>query len=194
MKNPTLDVLSETAPPTSEHFTEFVSNEELAKLGKGLIPQNTTKCTKWALKIFELWKNTRNQQFQDNKIPEDLFLSTDPRILSIHLTRFAVEARNSNGEHYPPSSIHQLLCGILRDINPDCFNFLDKKDAQFRQLHHALDVQFHKLHSDGIGRQVNHTEVISNEEEQKLGESGVLEVSNPLSLQNAVFTQLERCA
>ena len=75
----------------------------------------------------------------------------------------------------------------MRDINPDCLNFLDKKDARFRQLHHALDVQFHKLHSDGIGRQVNHTEVISIEEEQKLWESGVLGVSNPLSLQNAVF-------
>ena len=75
----------------------------------------------------------------------------------------------------------------MRDNNPDCLNFLDKKDARFRQLHHALDVQFHKLHSDGIGRQVNHTEVISVEEEQKLWESGVLGVSNPLSLQNAVF-------
>lgn len=33
---------------------------------------------------------------------------------------FVVEARKASGEYYPPSSLHQLLCGILhhmREIN-----------------------------------------------------------------------------
>ena len=98
------------------------------------MPANTTKCTKWALKTFELWKNARNTSFPDDCVPEDLLMSTDPCLLTTHLTRFAVETRKVNGERYPPSSIHQLLCGILRymrEINPHCPNFLDKKDARF---------------------------------------------------------------
>ena len=127
---------SSGAPPTNgERLSTFVGDEELAELSKGLTPANTTKCTQWALNTFELWKNARNQKFPDDCVPQDLFTSTDPSLLCTHLTRFAVEARKANGEHYPPSSLHQLLCGILRhmrEINPQCLNFLNKKDARFR--------------------------------------------------------------
>ena len=85
------------APPTNERF---ISDQELAELGNGLIPANTTKCTKWALKTFELWKNARNQSFPDDCVPEDLFMSTDPCFLTTHLTRFTVETRKANNEVY----------------------------------------------------------------------------------------------
>ena len=75
----------------------------------------------------------------------------------------------------------------MRELNPHCPNFLDKKDGNFRQLHHTLDVQFHKLHSNGIGRKTKQSEVISKEEEQRLWESGVLGMADPKSLQTAVF-------
>ena len=48
--------------------------------------------------------------------------------------------------------------------------FLDKKDSHFRQLHETLDSYFHKLHSDGVGKQIKHAEVISSEEEDQLWE------------------------
>ena len=75
------------------------------------------------------------------------------------LSKFIVETRKSNGEHYPPSSLHQLLCGILRymrEHNPECPNFLDKQDNQFKKIQGTLDAYFHKLHSDGIGRHTRH--------------------------------------
>ena len=75
----------------------------------------------------------------------------------------------------------------MREVNPHCPNFLDKKDACFRQLHHSLDVHFNRLHSNGIGRQVKHAEVISKSDEQRLWESGVMGVNDPKALQNAVF-------
>ena len=53
-----------------------------------------------------------------------------------------------------------------------------------------LTVHFHKLHSSGIGRKMKQSEVISEVEEQKLWESGVLGVADPKSLQNAVFYTL----
>ena len=87
-------------------------------------------------------------------------MSTDANILNTHLSRFVVETRKSNGEAYPPATLHQLLCGVLRhmrDCNPGCPNFLDKKDSRFKQLHGTLDSYFHDLHCEGIGRQVKHT-------------------------------------
>ena len=50
-----------------------------------------------------------------------------------------------------------------------------------------MDVQFHKLHSNGIGRQIKHAEVFSKDDELRLWDSGSLGVSNPKSLQNGVF-------
>ena len=138
------------APPTSERFSEFVHEQELAELGKGLVPANTSKCTKWALKTFERRKTARNQRFPCDHVPDELFQSNDPSVLSVHLTRFVVEARKATGEHYPPSSLHQLLCGLLRhmrEINPNCPNFLDNKDVRFQQLHHSLDVASYPGHS-----------------------------------------------
>ena len=148
-----------SAPP---RFSEFMSDEQLSVLSKGLIPKNTAKSTKWALNTFEEWKIARNQQFPEDPVPDNVLECTNPSVLSIHLSRFSVEARKSNGEHYPPSSIHQLLSGILRhmrELNPLCPNFLDKKDGRFRQLHHTLDVEFHTLHAKGIGRKVKQSEV-----------------------------------
>ena len=88
--------------------------------------------------------------------------------------------------HHPPYT-NSFVAMHMREINPNCPNFLDKKDVRFQQLHHSLDVHFNNLHSSGIGRQVNHAEVISKQEENKLWESGVLGDSDPKSLQNAVF-------
>ena len=64
-----------TAPP---RFLEFVSDNKLSTLSKGLIPKNTSKVTKWARNIFEDLKNARNKQFPEDPIPDDLFACTDP--------------------------------------------------------------------------------------------------------------------
>ena len=81
----------------------------------------------------------------------------------------------------------------MRDLNHGCPNFLDKKDSRFRNLHGILDAYFHKLHTDGIGMQVQHTEILTEEGETKLWESGVVGVATPRALQNAAFLLLVRC-
>lgn len=75
---------------------------------------------------------------------------TDPELLNNHLSKSVVETRKLNGDLYPPATIHQLLCSILRYMrnkNPSCPNFLDKKDSCFKQLKGTLDAYSHKLHS-----------------------------------------------
>ena len=73
-----------------------------------------------------------------------------------------------------------------------CPNILNKQDNNFHQLHGTLDALFHKLHSDGIGVQVKHTEIITKADEEKLWTSGVIGVNSPSSLQNAAFCVVGR--
>ena len=169
---------------------KFATEEELSTFAKGLVPENTTRSTKWAMNNFSTWIKERNARYPASPVPDDILMCSEPEIINLHLSRFIVETRKSNGDMYPPSTLHQLLCGILRrmrELNPNCPNFLDKSDNRFKILQGTLDSYFHKLHSEGIGRKVKHAEVITTDEEDQLWESGVLNVTTPRGLQNAVF-------
>ena len=90
----------------------------------------------------------------EDPVPYDIFIANDTESSCKHLSRYVVETRKENGESYPPSTIHSLLCGILhhmRTINPSCVNFLDKKDFRFTSLHKTLDSLFNRSYSEGIG-------------------------------------------
>ena len=161
----------EAAP--SKRF-KFASEDELKELSKGYTPANTNKATQWALNVYKEWKQERKIHCSLQAVPECLLTASDPELLNTHLTRLAVEAKEVNGESYPPATVYQLLCGILRymrEINPNCPNFLDKKDCRFKPLQATLDSLFH---SQGIGIQVKHTKIFTEEDECKLWDSGVL--------------------
>ena len=133
---------------------DFASDEDLSELAKGLVPHSAAKSTQWAVKNFEDWRSARNACHPDNPIPHNALDSCDPEVINLQLSRFIVVTRKSNGERYPPSPLHQLLCGLLRSMrekNPECPNFLDKKDVRFKHIQGTLDAYFHKLHSEGIG-------------------------------------------
>ena len=177
-------------PAINESRFEFASDRELAKLAEGITPKNTERSTKWALDNFFQWKIARNTKFPCDKVPDDFLQCTDIDTLNKYLAMFAVETRKSDGKPYPPATLHQLLCGLIRYFranNPHSPNFLDKKDARFRHLHSTLDSLFHKLHADGVGRQVKHAEVLTKEDEDKLWEAGEMDIDTPTGLLNAAF-------
>ena len=147
---------------------KFATEQELSELAKGLAPYNTDECTKWELKNFGVWVTARNTAHPDDLIPEDILMSSDPDVLNRRLSQFVVETHKSNGQSYPPATLHQLY-------------------SVARQLHGTLDSYFNKLHSQGVGRRVKHAEIISTEEEDQLWESGVLNTTTPKGLQNPVF-------
>lgn len=122
-------------------------------------------------------------------VPEDFFECTNKIVLNRILSQFVLETKKTNGEPYPPSTLHQLMCGLLRHmraIKPECPNFLDKKDTSFAGLG-VMDSVFHRLHSEGLGTIVDHAKTISKEDEDKLWASGIMGIGNPKALQNAAF-------
>ena len=176
-------------PDDKENDTrfQFLTEDECNKLKKGYTPANTTKSTKWALNNFAAWKDAHAQQV---KCPDNLLSSTDPALLCKWLTRFVAETRTTQGKPYPPSTLYQLLTGLLRqmkDVAPGALNFLDKRDLHLKPLHNSLDSLFRNLRTRNIGTSVQHTEIFTKEEEQMLWDTGVLGTSTPQSLLNAVF-------
>lgn len=174
----------------SKRFKESTTDEEVKNLTKGYIPDNTQKNTAWAVKVFSEWRFAREE-----KCPEDLLTSGNVDLLNYWLPRFVNEARKTDGTPYPPRTINQILAALQRFMlgeNHLLPKFLDRHNAIFRPIHNACDSVYHSLHSTGVGTSVRHTSVITDEEEAKLWDCGILAISNPKSLQRAVFYYVEK--
>ena len=181
---------NEHAQGASTNRFSFKTESEMKVLSKGFVPKNTSNSTSWAVRNFRAWSNSRNECFPDDPVPNDLLTSSDTETLNKWLSLFAAETRNSKGEPYPPSTIYQLLSGLLRSMrehNPECPNFVDKKNPSFRKLHRTLDSHFHSLKERGVGVSVKSAEIISKDEENRLWSSGVMGIHSPTALFNAIF-------
>ena len=77
--------------------------------------------------------------------------------------------------------------GCMRSINDHCPNILDKSDSRFRTIQKICEVVFRSLHKDGVGVEVQHTSIITIEEEDQLWQTRVLNISEPKGLFRVVF-------
>ena len=107
----------------------------------------------------------------DVSYPIDLLeKSYDAEVICDCLQRFVTEARQADGTEYPPKSLYQLLCGLLRyarQEKPDALNFLDRKDSRFKKLHTTCDVVLRSLYEAGIGTVTKSAKVISKSRENE---------------------------
>ena len=142
MKNTQQDLDDfQTGPPpskklkkaaASDRFADPKTNQEMEKLSKGPVVPNTEKNTMWATRVFNQWRKHRNDcaTSKEEKCPENLLEAPEPAKLNHWLSRFLVEVRCEDCQHYPATSLYQTLSGLLRyarSVNRDCPNFLDKK-------------------------------------------------------------------
>ena len=94
-----------------------INGNDLEEMEKICTPANTNKATQWALKVFDDFRTTRNKHFSvEQAVPENFLTFSDPELLNTHFSKMAVKVRKVNGKCYPPSTVHQLLCGIPRQM------------------------------------------------------------------------------
>lgn len=87
-----------------------------------------------------------------------------------------------DGKPYPPNSLYQLCCGIMRyakETKPD-INFFTA--AEFLGFRRALDAQMKRLKADGLGNNPKQAVTISAEEEESLWGKGLLGSHSPQTL------------
>ena len=174
----------------SSRFNNTVTEEEVTKFSRGVIPKNTAKNTSWAVRVFNEWIQQRNKR-TEVKYPSDILEKEhECVVLCKCLKHFVSEARRGDGKPYPPKTLYQILCGLLRYLRQSQTNppiFLDRKDFRFKELHSTCDFIFQSIHTQGVGTKVKSAEVITTEDENNLWKSGVLTTKTPDGLQRAVF-------
>ena len=90
-----------------------------------------------------------------------------------------LEVRMRHSQPYPPNSIYQLCCGLLRwirDTKPSLNLFTDAEFTGFRK---TLDAEMKRLCSIGIGVQQKRAEPISEGEENQLWDKVLLGDHSP---------------
>ena len=114
-------------------FPKPCSTLHMKVICKGYVPRNTDKATNRTLKVFQAWKEQRDEQ-QDGM----------SCWLNFWLSRFVVEAHRKDRNFYPPATIHNLLSSLYRyskskvpsgSVAP---NFMNSQDPAFLFLASAL--------------------------------------------------------
>uniref|UniRef100_A0A1X7T4Q1 Uncharacterized protein n=1 Tax=Amphimedon queenslandica TaxID=400682 RepID=A0A1X7T4Q1_AMPQE len=155
------------------------------EITKGYVPENTKKSTASAIRVFNEWKFSR----EDEQLPGNLLTDGNPEQLNYWIPRFVNEARESDRQPYPPRTINQLLAGIQRHMlteNHLLPKFVDRSNAIFRPIYNACDAVFYDLHKSGVETSIQHANLIT-EEESLLWERGILGTESPKALLRAVF-------
>ena len=166
-----LKTKKQQVPDTSSRFEKPTSSSKMKEICGGFVPKNTKKANSWSHRVFEQWREHRNQSSEE-KCPATLLENLDVVSLNYWLSRFVVEARHEDGVPYPVSTIVNLLAGLYRyskECDPHCPNLMDRKNPAFRDLNGAQQVKVRELQHQGIGTVVKHAPVISQEEEINFG-------------------------
>uniref|UniRef100_A0A1X7U6Q7 QRICH1-like domain-containing protein n=1 Tax=Amphimedon queenslandica TaxID=400682 RepID=A0A1X7U6Q7_AMPQE len=95
-----------------KRFKKATNDEEFQEITKGYVPENTKKSTASAIRVFNEWKFSR----EDEQPPGNLLTDGNPEQLNYWIPRFVNEARESDRQPYPPRTINQLLAGIQRHM------------------------------------------------------------------------------
>ena len=98
------------------------------------------------------------------------------------LSLFTIELRKKDGSKYPHATIHLILCSlqcIMRRNNSHPFDIFDKKDVRFRRFHGTMETTYQNLHKEGVGVEIRHASIISEEEEAILWEWQILGCHSP---------------
>lgn len=89
-------------------FGKPVDDGDLNELISEAIPPNTKKSTSWAMKVFDEWQKSRNENGE--VIPELAVFTVED--VNHWLTRFIVEVRKLNADFIPQSLCICLLLGF----------------------------------------------------------------------------------
>jgi integrase len=161
---------------------EIISNsqEELQRFVQEQKSANTVKKTSSDMKCFYRYLEDINKK--DIQI-----LNLPPNELDHLLGKFFKDVKKINGEEYEPSSLTGLQRSIQRFLSDSGSKINILKDDEFAFSRKVLEAKRKNLVVQGKRNRPNATRSLTNEEENKLYESGAFGAQNPESLQRTMW-------
>ena len=171
--------------PSNRRYGSPKSDKAVSEVIATGIPAKTRQQTDWTVRVWEQWSTSRNEQL----LPGEKPFSTDFGALTVEemqfwLCRFVLEVRKVDGEHYCPSTLYQLCCGLLRHLRNNC-NQVDVnifEDREFYQFQSTLDAEMKRLNANGKYIEKRQAQSISIADEKYLWEQGLLGEHSPQAL------------
>ena len=162
-----------------------LNDEEFDDLLNRKDSENTQKATKKAVTVFREYLSAKNR-------PED-FENFEKDELGNVLSRFYVEARRSDGNHYKTSSLNGVRAGLNRHLKQNYYlgsRTIDIiRDKDFVAANMAFRAAIVELKKIGKG-DVQHHQAIDENDIAKLYRSGVFDQNSPTGLQLKVWFEL----
>ena len=162
-----------------------LNDEEFDDLLNRKDSENTQKATKKAVTVFREYLSAKNR-------PED-FENFEKDELGNALSRFYVEARRSDGNHYKTSSLNGVRAGLNRHLKQNYYlgsGTIDIiRDKDFVAANMAFRAAIVELKKIGKG-DVQHHQAIDENDIAKLYRSGVFDQNSPTGLQLKVWFEL----
>ena len=137
--------------PSSSRFASPITDGELEKAKKSAVPKNTSKSTNWAVKIWRDWSVCRQKACSRLAEYPTHLLITQPKELDYWLSKFVLEVRKENGDHYPPDTLYSICSGLLRYIRQNRPEINIFKSPTFTGFQRTLDGEMKRLRSTGLG-------------------------------------------
>ena len=152
------------------------------------IAEATERKVKWALKLFNDWKQERNEKMlKDISLQKEL---TDMNICEINanLSRSLNEIKKQNGDDYPGRTLRDYILALqmhleIKGRGP--FKLLE--DKEFYDIRNTLDNIMVKRNENGIGVNVRRAKEISHEDEDIMWQKGILGEDTPQQLLHTIF-------
>ena len=171
-------------------FAKPLSREQARQQTQPYVPKRTQQSNNWALGVFKLWVASRNKETtleSAAQCPTDLLEAPySPRVLDSWLSLFVLEVRGWGllSSRYCPKPVGPRVYKANQGALVHSFMNKSEREKYFPKLHNALDRQLRMLRSCGIGVE---RAVVTPELKKQLWSLGVLGMSSPLSLLNAVY-------
>ncbi len=142
------------------------------------VPPKTKYQTDWTIRVWEDWAESRSQRLLPGEKPlERDFTTLAAQDMDFWLSRFVLE---KGGEPYPPNSLYQICCGLLRHLrksNRADVNILE--DPRLQTFRKTLGAEMKRLHATGKYSQQHQAQPIKVAQENHLWELGLLGEHSP---------------
>ena len=136
---------------TSSRFQMLTTDKDLEEVKKKAVPKNTDKNTNWAVNVWKQWNAHRRQVCPSYSDWPTHPMIAQPSELDYWLSKFVLETRKAEGEHYPPDTLYVICNGLqrcVRETRPEINIF---KDPAFAGFQRTLDSEMKQLCSLGLG-------------------------------------------